>query len=363
MRHRRLLVIGITLLPGVAARAEGPLSEEAERAEEAAPLREDNAVSLYVQAAKLITMESPSASALEYPDYPPYGAEWERLAEASWKQNAPVFELVRRARKLDKATWPTGSGYLGRCREVMNVACDGALYQHLRGEDRAAIEIVRDMLHMTDMLRQHLAPNDLVRPLVFTGIDASTMYRLMTIIAGVRLTDDPNDKKALQASDAAALVEQLVKVPTARETLKEVFGDNYDALKDDPSAERAAEHINRVVAERGLAAMSLACHTFRHEHKRWPASLEELSTKMPRVPADPFGDGKQTLGYILLKGVLPDGSDRPLVYCRFNAKDGLNPRPNRPHYGNYFGDDTNRPMSEQKQLGQFRDVARWTPGL
>ena len=31
------------------------------------------------------------------------------------------------------------------------------------------------------------------------------------------------------------------------------------------------------------------------------------------LPKDPWGDGKQNFGYVVIKGGLPNGSDRPLV--------------------------------------------------
>jgi hypothetical protein len=76
---------------------------------------------------------------------------------------------------------------------------------------------------------------------------------------------------------------------------------------------------------------------------------------------DRWGDGTQPLGYVLVRGGLPDGGDRPLVYSRCRSKDGLMYRTDAPQYGFYTLDGSDRPSSEQKQAGQFRDVARWVP--
>ncbi len=110
-----------------------------------------------------------------------------------------------------------------------------------------------------------------------------------------------------------------------------------------------------------MAAMSLACHLYRFDNGHWPGSLDDLSAYLPEMPIDPFGDGKQTLGYALIKRGLPNGSDRPLVYSRGDMKDGLFFRTDVPAYSFYFGDGSNKPSRNQKQGGQFRDVASWAP--
>jgi hypothetical protein len=79
------------------------------------------------------------------------------------------------------------------------------------------------------------------------------------------------------------------------------------------------------------------------------------------LPIDPWGDGKQTFGYVLIKGGLPDGSDRPLAYDRCNSADGMFFRVDQPEYGFYNGDGSNLPPAQQKHGGQFWDVASWVP--
>jgi hypothetical protein len=271
-----------------------------------------------------------------------------------------VFPLVRQARTADDAVWPKGLPHLNRSRHLANIVGDAALYQHLQGDDRATVELVRDMLHLSKSLRAKPQPNDLVPLLVSVGIDALNMDRLMTIASSIRLTNDPADTKALQTRDAAELIEQLLDVPTAEETMKRIFED-HAALSKEPELQRASEAYHRAASERAMAAMSLAAHLFRHEKGQWPASLDELATKLPRVPVDPWGDGKETLGYALIKGGLPDGSDRPLVYSRCKSENGLFYRVDSPQYSFYTEDGSNRPRELQTRGGQFRDVSRWTP--
>ena len=119
------------------------------------------------------------------------------------------------------------------------------------------------------------------------------------------------------------------------------------------------ELTRRVEVQRDVAAMSLAAHVYQYKYGRWPANLEELKTELPRVAVDPWGDGKETVGYVLVKGGLPDGSDRPLVYFRLWMTDGLFYRVDEPEYGIYNSDGSNRSLKEQKHGGQFLDVTSW----
>jgi hypothetical protein len=80
-----------------------------------------------------------------------------------------------------------------------------------------------------------------------------------------------------------------------------------------------------------------------------------------KVPLDPWGDGKQTLGYVLIKGGLPDGKDRPLVFDRCHSRDAMFYRIDEPQYGFYVDDGSGLPLNQRKQGGQFRDVTLWQP--
>jgi hypothetical protein len=72
------------------------------------------------------------------------------------------------------------------------------------------------------------------------------------------------------------------------------------------------EQLKRVDAEQTMAAMSLACHLFMFKNQRWPDSLDELvPAYLPHATLDPWGKSTQTFGYLLARGALPDGSDRP----------------------------------------------------
>jgi len=327
-----------------------------------APLPSDNAADVYIQAANLVKVDCPAASNIVYPDYPPFTPEWQRIEKDAWDQNGPVRDLARQARSLDTAVWSEGTNPspLNQMRNLANQLGDAALYENLQGNNVEAIEEIRDLLHMTDMLDQDLSNRGLIRVLVGAGIQALAMNRMDIIAPGLNLTANPNDPRNLWVSDARDLMKQLLNQPDPHDLLAETGGQQgLSALSKNASYSRLVETLNRCSVERDLAAMSLACQIYRFEKGHWPDSLNDLvPSYLPSVPLDPWGDGKQTLGYVLIKGGLPDGSDRPLVYCRLMSRDGLFYPLDRPEYSFYIGDDFGNP---KLQGGQFRDVARWVP--
>jgi len=143
----------------------------------------------------------------------------------------------------------------------------------------------------------------------------------------------------------------LMKRPDAKTEVNEfVHAVETDGpLISKSSIAQFIETTNRANAECDMAAMSLACHLYRFDTKEWPKSLDDLRGYLPSIPIDPWGDGTQTLGYVLIKGGLPDGSDRPLVYSRCGMKDGLFFRTDQPAYSFYTSDGSYTP-AEGRQL-------------
>ncbi|MGD0464857.1 MAG: hypothetical protein ABSB74_20420 [Tepidisphaeraceae bacterium] len=335
----------------------------------------DDAAKLYLQAEKLLrdndnaNIWSPSASNFVYAEYPPYPAEWQRTEKKDFLANAAARALAHQARSIEHANWPKllpppnpGVSYLNECRNLSNELADAAIYQHLQGNDAAAIETLRDQWHLADLLEDQ-SEKKLVCLLVSIGIRAQICQRFEIITSNVVLTKDPGDGKALQTSVARELIGQLLMHPDAKTEVNDVlraYGSQVGLIAK-PTIDRCIETDNRVNAERGMAAMSIACHLYRFDTGNWPKSLDDLRGYLSDVPIDPWGDGTQTLGYALIKGGLPDGSDRPLVYSRCGMKDGLFFRNDEPAYSFYTGAGSHRPGREQKQGGQFRDVASWAP--
>ncbi len=127
----------------------------------------------------------------------------------------------------------------------------------------------------------------------------------------------------------------------------------------DMYVDRYFETWFRVTAERRMTAVSLAVQMFRADHGRWPNALGELVPQyLPAVPLDPFTDGKP-LGYVVPRGVLPGGGDRPLVFHTGGDLDaGPYPEPS------YSWEGDRRPgvtAGTRKDLWQYRDLARFVP--
>ena len=150
-------------------------------------------------------------------------------------------------------------------------------------------------------------------------------------------------------------MEKLVDQPKQETEFETVIKTeaSHGAQTPQTDIDRGVVVAKRVDAECGMAAISLACHLYRFDTGRWPTSINDLRSVISKVPVDPFGDGKQTLGYVLIKSGLPNGDDRPLTYSRRDSKDGLFFETDQPYFSYYF----QRP----KQGGQFRDIAAWSP--
>ena len=335
----------------------------------------DDAATLYLHAAKIVdddaaaNLMSPASSTLTYPHYPPFPAEWQTMEKADFAAHGRVRTLAHQARSLQRADWPAlkfpnpDYSSLNQCRSLANELADAAVYQHLQGDAAAAIETLRDLLHMADLLQNPPGQRLLVQWLVSLGVRSMVMDRLNVISSTAALTSDPRDGTALQVGVARELMGQLLHRGDAKTEVADAIQADKQAQREmtQDSMRRLIETDRRVNTECDLAAMSLACHLYRFDTGRWPETLNDIHGVLPTIPIDPYGDGTQTLGYVLIKGGLPDGSDRPMVYSRCRTKDGLFFATDQPHYSFYNGDGTSRPVNEQKQGGQFRDVAGWAP--
>lgn len=121
-----------------------------------------------------------------------------------------------------------------------------------------------------------------------------------------------------------------------------------------PMFDRAIEQDMRHRVLRRTTAVSLAAQLYRADHGAWPPHLSALApVYLPAVPADPFAPDGAPLRYLLVKGALPDGRDRPVVYT-VNLN-GVDDTPDA------------SALSSAPQFGWRRsrdahlDLARWTP--
>jgi hypothetical protein len=103
----------------------------------------------------------------------------------------------------------------------------------------------------------------------------------------------------------------------------------------------------RNVAGRRMAAVALAIRLYRGDHGHWPATLLELvPAYLDSVPTDPFITGAP-IGYVIRQHALPDGSDRPMLYCGPVGDPQTAKLPATPMFEN--GRD------------MWRDLSRWYP--
>jgi len=125
---------------------------------------------------------------------------------------------------------------------------------------------------------------------------------------------------------------------------------------------RTIETFYRDSAERRATAVIVAARLYRHDNGRWPDEATALVPKyLDALPADPFRADGQPLGYIVQRGVLPDGGDRPLVIIE--AGDGPEPDGDfidtEPMYG--WQQERRSGVEDRGEIRQFRDVSFWTP--
>jgi hypothetical protein len=440
----------------------------------AIPPEHNAAAYLKAASAAIVFPDTPASTSYSF-TVPPYGNQWDSLAEQSVKKNARVFPLVRRARDFAEADWGTRMKrpiiatllpHLNDVRQLANVLGDAALYAHFRGDDAAALETVRDVRHEARVVGREPF---VVCHLVGVGIEMLAQARLQVIASRLRVA--PGDVRPRPADVAApagsatgpfpsaaraqlprpasgaqvrTLIAELLDDRDVAEALRRAFagerasqldmadwfGESSHALRPmfqldalrmleqdgvlleaavqpnwpaagavlargaarkpvpAPAAAgaawfgarpvppkrvpidyarvlssnlvggtgtgRAIQLHMRMRSERRMSAVSLAAQLYRTDHGDWPPSLEALVPQyLPQVPRDAVAAGDAPLRYLLVKGGLPDGSDRPLVYSvGVNGVDdtvGGAALPAAPCY------------EWQNNRDEWRDLTRWTP--
>jgi hypothetical protein len=324
-----------------------------------------NAAVLYQQAAEAITVASPSASDAAVPPFPPDSADWRSAAAAEWNASASARKLARQARSATATVWPDNTSYILLTRLLAFNLGDAALYLDIQDRHAEAVEEVRDIFHLADLLQEQRASNKyLARVAIGAEIRELAATRLEQIVAAVPFTHDPANDRDLQTSAARELIPPLLATRKAMELMTDIFGGPPGtpgwAAHGRELDVTLTEIFGRSRAECTFAAVSLACHLYRADTSHWPAQLQDLVPNyLPAIPLDPWSDNTQTYGYLLLSGRLPGGADRPLIYCRDRSVDGLFFRVDQPQFGSYDTDGSDTPAALQKHGGQFRDIVRW----
>lgn len=159
---------------------------------------ERNAAAFILRAIAIFEAENvmgPGSSSRDFGGYPPFPPEWHKLADAAVAANGAVFPLVRQARVHDAFDWgqrissPSSSArfdHLFPSRELTYLLTDAALREHLRGNDAAALELIRDARHLARAVDQQPF---VVSSLVAMGSEAVALYRLNVIAADLAVAD------------------------------------------------------------------------------------------------------------------------------------------------------------------------------
>lgn len=127
------------------------------------------------------------------------------------------------------------------------------------------------------------------------------------------------------------------------------------------TGERYLETCFGVIGDRRAAAVSLAAQLYRIDHGKWPARLDELVPNyLKSLPPDPYYDDGRPMGYVVLKGALPDGSDRPMVFFDAGETEDVEILP-EPMFGWQMEQRMGRKAS--REIRQYRDISRFVPAL
>jgi len=207
------------------------------------------------------------------------------------------------------------------------------------------------------------------------------MFRLdaVRIVRGhadlINAADQPNRPAAMAVMKNSAALRQFIPAQTGLARAATVFGpvtagstgapvDYTRLLTSDVCAIAGATtgktitSSMQVRADAHLAAASLAVQLYRADHDgSFPPSLEALvPAYLPVLPRDPLSPDDKPIGYMIARGALPGGGDRPLVYSvgldgadDTVRADGLKRVPALPCFGT------------QKTSDEWRDVSRWAP--
>jgi hypothetical protein len=162
---------------------------------------EANAAVYFKMAARVVRKAPPSAdppasSSVTFPDYPPYGATWDRMAAAAVAANPEAFRLMRKGRTVDRFNWGTRFTtpgiavllpHLNDARHLANLISDSALHAHFSGDDAAALETLADLRHQA---RSLYTEPIVVSHHVAIGIDMISLHGLQVMAPALRIGPD-----------------------------------------------------------------------------------------------------------------------------------------------------------------------------
>jgi hypothetical protein len=257
-----------------------------------------NAAPLYLRAATLIKISSPiETGAPDVAGRPPFPPEWTRVAKSAYEANRPALDLARQARSIGSATWPNDPGYayFFPLRRLANQLRDAALYEYAQGHPAAALEFVRDGLHLADLLKGRPS-RDIDRLITGSSLEGIALNHLPLIAAESLLLPDaaPADAPGLRVRDVRELISLLMDQREPEANLTEIFGPPGPTWIDEAwNPDLATKTLTRANADRTYPALLLACRLFHQDKKRWPVALEELTPAY--LPNSPITSRPDTL--------------------------------------------------------------------
>jgi hypothetical protein len=198
---------------------------------------------------------SPSQSQLNYNSYPPFPPAWHRLNDAAVAANQPIFAHVREARRFDEVDWDKHIPSpmidillpeLNEARSIANIVGDAALREHLRGNDAAAIEMLRDLRHLSKAVDHQPV---VVSHLVSVGIEALVMDRLQVMAGGMAIEPKPADAGDTPTT-APAVRDPVPDGPATHAQLRALIDEILDERAMDDGIRRAllGERVSRLDA-------------------------------------------------------------------------------------------------------------------
>ena len=203
-------------------------------------------------------------------------------------------------------------------------------------------------------LRTRAAENWVIRPLAHREI----IRALVEAKVLARVKEAKNFPETLDLLKSYPSLEQRQTQPVFLFGSPKANVPRYSRWFDDPDLMHEAifERHFRIIAERRVTALALACQLYRSEHGRLPEKLEELVPKyIAAVPMDPFHADGRAIGFVVLKKWHADGSDRAVLYFDPGGPDqGVITTP-------MYGWHTPR-GALAKPVRQYRDLSRFPAG-
>jgi hypothetical protein len=191
-------------------------------------------------------------------------------------------------------------------RNLANILADSAEYAQLTGDDAAALERVRDVMHLAASIRQD---DNIVPQLVSMGIDAMGCNALMTIAPALRL--DETSSPAARAS-ARAIIDDLLDERTLRDGIRRSF-----------VFERALhQEVRQTAAAGAWVVRPLADQQLVRDHRNFDLMLEALAAA-PDKPQFVAATARLTVEHSM-------EDPAPAGERRFR---------NTPRYSRWYGDD------------------------